>query len=216
MGDIRDNLRGDFQALAHRHQTDAPASSRSTDDPDELFDLVDLQDRVIGQVRRGDAHRNSALLHRSVQILVFDGYGRLLLQRRSQSKDLYPGYYCASASGHVARGEDYAITARREIVEELGVAPDLRYVGKALVRSEPETELTALFLARCDGPFQFSPTETQGGEFFTLEELRAHREHGSLPLTPAAEVALDELDRLIRAGLLARYLADEPGPAPSA
>jgi isopentenyldiphosphate isomerase len=183
----------------------------TTDDPDEVFDLVDLEDRVIGTVRRGDAHRNPALVHRSVQILVFASDGRVLLQRRSPAKDLFPGYYCASASGHVASGEDYAATAMREIVEELGVSPALRYVGKALVRSRPETELTALFLARCDGPFQFSPTETQGGAFFTLDELRGRRRDASLPLTPAAEVALDEIDRLDRTGQLAAYLHSEPG-----
>jgi isopentenyldiphosphate isomerase len=176
------------------------------DDPDEMFDLVDADDRVIGRVRRGDAHRDPALLHRSVQILIFGGDGQLLLQRRSASKDLFPGYWCASASGHVASGEDYATTAAREVEEELGVAPKLVYAGKTLVRSQPETEITAFFLAHCDGPFAFSPTETDGGAFFTREELRSHRRDGSLPLTPAAEAALDELDRLERDGLLARYL----------
>ena len=194
---------------------DARSTLGTTDDPDEVFDLVDLHDRVIGTVRRGDAHSNPALVHRSVQILVFGSDGRLLLQRRSPAKDLFPGYYCASASGHVASGEDYTTTARREIVEELGVSPSLRYIGKALVRSQPETELTALFLARCDGPFQFSPTETQGGDFFTLAELRAHRRNASLPLTPAAEVALDELDRLERTGQLAAFLRSEPVAQPS-
>src|SRR5262249_55222376 len=141
------------------------------DDPDELFDLVDLDDRVIGRVRRGEAHSNPALVHRSVQVLVFASDGRLLLQRRSAAKDLFPGYWCASASGHVNSGEDYAATAEREVGEELGVAPRLRYLGKTLVRSEPETEITALFVARCDGPFAFSPVETDGGAFFTLDDL---------------------------------------------
>jgi isopentenyl-diphosphate delta-isomerase type 1 len=188
---------------------DEPSDARPhgpVDDPDEVFDLVDADDRVIGRVRRGDAHRDPALLHRSVQILIFADDGQLLLQRRSAAKDLFPGYWCASASGHVASGEDYATTATREVEEELGVAPKLVYVGKTLVRSEQETEITAFFLARCDGPFAFSPRETDGGAFFTREELRSHRRDPSLPLTPAAEAALDELDRLERDGLLARYL----------
>ena len=92
------------------------------DDPDEMFDLVDLDDHVIGQVRRGEAHRNPALIHRSVQVLVFTHAGQMLLQRRSASKDLFPGYYCASASGHVASGEHYATTAERELIEELGIS----------------------------------------------------------------------------------------------
>jgi 16S rRNA (adenine1518-N6/adenine1519-N6)-dimethyltransferase len=183
--------------------------TRSGDNPDELFDLVDGDDQVIGTVRRGDAHGNPALLHRSVQILVLGCDGRVLLQRRSRGKDLFPGYYCASASGHVLRGEEYAATAAREIAEELGVTPRLRFVGKAWVRSEPETEITALFLARCDGPFAFSPSETDGGAFFSLAELRAQLDaptNQSLPLTPAALVALAELNRLDREGLLAGYL----------
>ncbi|HEX6819914.1 MAG TPA: NUDIX domain-containing protein [Ktedonobacterales bacterium] len=208
-----DDMRADdMRAADCASRTEPQVRAPGSDDPEELFDLVDLHDRVIGQIRRSDAHRNPALLHRSVQILVFARDGRLLLQRRSQTKDLFPGYYCASASGHVASGEEYAAAARREIVEELGIAPKLRYVGKALVRSEPETELTALFLARCDGPFAFSPTETVGGAFFTLSELRAHRDNESLPLTPAAQVALDELDRLAREGILDAYLAGEQSP----
>ena len=170
------------------------------DNPDELFDLVDERDRVIGTVRRGDAHRDPSLIHRSVQILVLDSEGRILLQLRSAHKDLFPGYYCASASGHVMTGETYDVTASREIIEELGVAPPLRAMGATLVRSAYETEMTALYITRHDGPFQFHPTETDGGRFFTLEELRATR--AWLPMTPALHAALDELERLLATGAL--------------
>ncbi len=170
----------------------------STDNPDELFDLVDEQDNVIGQVRRGDAHANPALLHRSVQTLVFDGAGRVLLQLRSARKDLFPHYYCASASGHVLAGEDYESTAARELHEELGVSVPLIYVGKALARSEFESEMTALFLARCDGPFQFDPVETDGGEFFPWGDALAARDH--LPMTPSLLIALEQLKRLLAEG----------------
>jgi isopentenyldiphosphate isomerase len=169
---------------------------QSLDNPDEVFDLVDLDDRVIGQVRRGDAHRNPALIHRSVQILVFASDGRLLLQRRSVTKDLFPSYYCASASGHVASGENYEDTAQRELVEELGITAPLTYIGKALIQSEPETEITALYATISDGPYQFHPTETEGGSLFALREVWDGVAVGNLPITPALRVALDELMRL--------------------
>lgn len=172
----------------------------TTDNPDEMFDLVDADDRVIGRVRRGDAHQNPALLHRSVQVLVFDSAERVLLQRRSTRKDLFPGYYCASASGHVISGDDYLTTAHRELAEELGVRAPLTSLGKALVRSEMETELTALFLARSDGPFTFDPVETAGGEFLPLTEALAAR--STLPMTPALLVALETLERLASSGAL--------------
>jgi isopentenyldiphosphate isomerase len=172
-----------------------PANNASApaDNPDELFDLVDERDVVIGTVRRGDAHRDPSLIHRSVQILVFDDAGRVLLQLRSARKDLFPGYYCASASGHVAAGERYDASASRETMEELGIAPELRTLGVMLVRSAYETEMTALYTARSEGPFRFHPTETDGGRFFTPRELRATREW--LPMTPALLAALDELER---------------------
>jgi len=184
--------------------TTPPSSGQpgaSSDNPDELFDLVDAQDRVIGHTRRGDAHRNPALLHRSVQILVFDSAGRVMLQLRSARKDLFPGYYCASASGHVIAGDDYHTTAARELEEELGVTAPLTYLEKALVASAYETEMTALYLARSDGPFHFHPVETDGGVLLTWDEALAAR--ATAPMTPALLVALETLERLLTTGALA-------------
>ena len=169
-------------------------NSASSDDPDELFDIVDTQDHVIGQARRGAVHGNPSLIHRSVQVLVFDHSGRLLLQRRSRTKDLFPGYHCASASGHVAAGDDYARTAAREVSEELGVSLPLTYLGSAMVHAAIETEITAIYLARSDGPFVFHPTETDGDAFITRTDIAAGCAAGSLQLTPALQVALDALD----------------------
>jgi isopentenyl-diphosphate Delta-isomerase len=187
----------------------------STDDPNELFDLIDEHDRVIGTVRRGEAHADPALRHRSVQVLVFASDGRVLLQRRSARKDLFPGFYCASASGHVAAGEDYTATAHREVQEELGVALPLIGAGKRWVYSPSETEMTALYLARADGPFRFHPTETDGGEFFALADLRAGGDAAALPMTPALLAALDVLPAPETvAGLRALFPAAESTPPP--
>jgi isopentenyldiphosphate isomerase len=172
------------------------ARQQAGDDPEETFDVVDERDHVIGRVRRGEAHRNPHLIHRSVQVLVFDRRGRLLLQRRSATKDLFPGYHCASASGHVAAGEDYARSAARVVREELGVRLTLTLVGKTLVRSRLETELTAVFVAQSDGPYYFHPTETAGGDFVTREVLAEGRASGTLRPTPALEAALEMLDRI--------------------
>jgi isopentenyldiphosphate isomerase len=178
------------------------SAARGGDDPDEMFDRVDLDDRVIGRVRRGDAHRDPTLIHRSVQVVVFTSDGRVLLQRRAATKDLFPGYLCASASGHVMAGDDYDQTARRELIEELGVMTAITYLDKALVRSEMETEITALFLARCDGPFTFSPTEIDGGELLALDDALARRGDPEAQITPALRAALDEIARRAADGRL--------------
>ena len=181
------------------------------DNPEELFDLIDLDDQVIGIVRRSAAHSDPGLIHRSVQVMVFDSSGRVLLQKRSASKDLFAGYYCASASGHVAAGEDYAATAIRECGEELGLTLSLAYIGKELVRSVYETEMTALFLGRSDGPFTFHPIETAGGDFFLLAELKSYRTGAvapGIPMTPALGVALDAIFRLAEERVLDQLLSE--------
>jgi isopentenyl-diphosphate delta-isomerase type 1 len=174
------------------HTNAVPAA----DDPNELFDLVDGEDRVIGQVRRAEAHHDPSLLHRSVQVLILADDGRVLLQRRSQRKDLFPGYFCASASGHVTSGDDYLTSAQRELQEELGIRVPLRFIEKVLVRSEYETEMTAIFAGRSNGPFHFNALETDGGEFFSLGDLSTAERRRLLLLTPALMASLDALGRL--------------------
>ena len=179
------------------------------DNPDELFDLINLHDQVIGQVKRREAHRDPTLVHRSIQVMVFDSSRRrVLLQRRSRMKDLFPGYFCASASGHVSSGETYAETAVRETEEELGCLLTLAYVGKEVVRSVYETEMTALFLGCSDGPFTFHPIETDGGEFLALSDVERYLAEESLDMTPALQVALRAVFHLREDGILDPLLAE--------
>ena len=57
---------------------------------DEIFDVVDSEDMVIGKASRLQAHNND-LMHRSVHILVFNSTGSLFLQKRAMIKDESPG-----------------------------------------------------------------------------------------------------------------------------
>ena len=97
--------------------------------PEELFDIVDEHDRVLGKMPRSEVHRRK-LLHRAVSIFVFDSRGRLLLQQRSAAKDEYPLCYTSSASGHVTAGETYDETAPRELAEELGLTSPVERLAK--------------------------------------------------------------------------------------
>jgi len=73
----------------------------------ELLDVVDDRDQVIGTLTRGEIHRRE-LKHRSVHVLVFDGDGSVLLQKRSMEKDECAGMWDTSCAGHVESGQDYA------------------------------------------------------------------------------------------------------------
>lgn len=138
--------------------------------PEELFDIVDDQDRVIGQMARSEVHRRK-LFHRAVSIFVFDSRGRLLLQQRSATKDEYPLCYTSSASGHVSTGETYDETAPRELQEELGLTTPVERLAKFPARPETANEFTVLYRTITDTPPQFDPDEIAGGAFYELTEI---------------------------------------------
>ncbi len=87
---------------------------------EEIFDVVNERDEVIGQQNRGEVHR-LGLMHRAVHVLVFNAARQVFLQKRSLKKDRQPGLWDSSASGHVDSGEDYDACAVREAREELGL-----------------------------------------------------------------------------------------------
>lgn len=96
--------------------------------PEELVDIVDRDDTVVGTISKGEAHERG-LLHRIVMVFVFDSSGNLLLHRRATTKRLD-----ASASGHVGAGESYATAAGRELEEEIGLHTPLSHVGTILAK----------------------------------------------------------------------------------
>lgn len=143
---------------------------KTTDPEDELFDLVDEHDRVIGSVRRGVANKDPRLIHRAVAILVFNRKGQLFLQKRSKTKDTYPGFWTISASGHVRTGQSYRHAAVAELNEELGISDvsSLQRLGKRLIRFPRETEFVVCYRLTFDGKMSLNPEEIDKGEWFTL------------------------------------------------
>ncbi len=71
------------------------------DNQEELFTHVDSNDNVLGSVTRRQAHQDPTLIHRAVDVLVFNDQNEILLQKRSHHKDTNPGTWTISASGHV-------------------------------------------------------------------------------------------------------------------
>lgn len=89
-------------------------------EPQEVLDVVDENDQVIGRAPRSEVHARH-LRHRAVHVLLFNAQGDLFVQKRSATKDTFPRCYDSSASGHLNQGEEYDDCARREIQEELGL-----------------------------------------------------------------------------------------------
>jgi len=135
--------------------------------PEELFDVVDAEDRVVEQRSRSEVHR-LRLRHRAIHILIVGARGELFLQKRSPHKECNPGVWDSSVSGHVEAGESYDRAAVREALEEVGIAleapPERRFRIEA--REETGYEFTWVYRLRHDGPFHLDPVEIVEGRWF--------------------------------------------------
>jgi isopentenyl-diphosphate delta-isomerase type 1 len=136
--------------------------------PEDIFDIVDDRDEVIGHERRSVVHTRG-LLHRAVHVLVFNARGEIFLQKRSLKKDRQPGVWDSSCSGHVDSGEDYDQTAVRELREEIGLrlnAPPQR-LFKIDACAATDAEFVWVYRCSSEGPFQLHPDEIETGDWFT-------------------------------------------------
>ncbi len=141
---------------------------------EEIFDVVDADDQVTGTATRAEVHARK-LVHRAVHVFVFNKRGDMLLQKRSPLKDLCPGLWDSSVSGHLDSGEDYATAAVRELSEEMGIV--LETTPEEIIRISPREqtgwEHVRLYRTRYDGNLRYPAAEIETATWFPLAEIEA-------------------------------------------
>lgn len=137
---------------------------------EEVFDVVNELDEVISLQTRREVHR-LGLKHRAVHVLVFNSRGQVFLQKRSMSKDTFPGAWDSSAAGHLDCGEEYDVCAVRELGEELGLKVKAcpRRLFKIEACAETGQEFVWVYRCESEGPFKLHPEEIECGEWFEPE-----------------------------------------------
>ena len=138
----------------------------------ERVAVVDPSNRFACAAPRWRMRRDN-LIHRACYILVFNSRGDLFVHQRTDTKDVYPGFYDLAVGGVVLAGESYDAAAQRELAEETGIAG---------------TPLETLFdffwedahcrvwgrIYRCvhDGPMTLQPEEIVSGRFMSLGAIK--------------------------------------------
>ena len=148
--------------------------------PEEIFDIVNERDEVIGQAPRKEVHARG-LWHRAIHVLVFNSRGEIFLQKRSMRKDIAAGKWDSSASGHLDSGEDYDACAVREVREEIGLdlksgargtrPSELEKLFKIDARQETGWEFCWIYRCESEGPFVLHPDEIETGEWFAPDAV---------------------------------------------
>jgi isopentenyldiphosphate isomerase len=134
-------------------------------------DVVDEEDRVLATVPRREVRARN-LLHRCTYVLVRDRSGRVLVHRRTETKDVHPGAYDMFAGGVCAAGESYDECAQREVAEELGVVgARLRFLFRHRYRGPGGQAWGAVYEARWDGPVRPQASEVAWSAWVAPDEL---------------------------------------------
>lgn len=151
---------------------------------EEFFDVVDGQDNIIGKASRKECHEKG-LLHRTIQVVVLNSRGEMLLQQRSQSMDTMKGHWSSAAGGHVNSGESYSEAAKRELKEEIGIESDLQEIGKVISKHPEHNQLVTIFACAHDGPFKHDEKEIERLEFVKPGKIKREIRLYTRKFTPA-------------------------------
>jgi isopentenyldiphosphate isomerase len=153
---------------------------------EEIFEIFDENNNLIGTKPRSVVHKEG-LYHRSVNILVFLDSGQLIIQKRSQQKDVCPNKWDLSCAEHLQPGETYLKGALRGLSEELFPSVELKEKDLTRLRS------ASIFKYQDDikGIKDFEITECWKLEIHKelLEKMKLQEEE-------VAEIKLIELDKL--------------------
>ena len=142
---------------------------------DEPVEVISPDGSVERVVTRSEM-RARRLRHRCTFVVVRSGSGDVLVHRRSDEKDLWPGRWDLCVGGVVSAGEEWEPAALRELAEEVGIEArpeELRYLGEASYADDDVDELARVWTVEHDGPFEFSDGEVVEARFVSTDELTA-------------------------------------------
>ena len=121
----------------------------------ELFDIVNINDEIIGTTDRETAHKTGQL-HRVAAVYVFNMSGQLYVQLYKKSGGLYDH----SVGGHVSKGETYIQGAVREAKEELNIYQPLQELSIFYPdESQNSMHMFGLYTCTVESTWKFVPND---------------------------------------------------------
>lgn len=182
----------------------------------EIFDIVDEQGLPTGETVEREVAHARGIRHRTAHVwLLRRRVGRLqiLLQKRSEDKDSFPGCYDISSAGHIPAGVDFISSALRELQEELGVtarAEDLHLCGRrhihyeAFFHNKPfvDEQISNVYILWLDQEpenFTLQAEEVTEVRWFDFAECKTAVAKGTMPNC----IEMEELDMLEKHALSA-------------
>lgn len=160
---------------------------------DELLDIVDEHDRVVGQKKRSEIYNQHLSHFRVVNAFLMNDKGQLWIPRRSQNKRIFPSCLDASMGGHVEAGETYEQAFAREMLEELRI--DIRstvytFLGKLTPYKHNTSSFMNVYLLKINAVPDYNTDDFIEYYWLTPQEL--------LDQIAAGDSCKDDLPRMVQ------------------
>jgi isopentenyldiphosphate isomerase len=160
---------------------------------DEMLDIVDLNDCVIGQKPRSEIYREKLSNFRVVNAFLVNDEGKLWVPRRSQSKRVFPLALDTSMGGHVEAGETYHEAFVRELMEELHIdaskTPYTR-IGNLSPHEHGTSAFMHVYIIRTNSIPQYNTNDFVEYYWLSPGELFTRLENG--------DTSKDDLPRIVK------------------
>lgn len=148
---------------------------------DELLDIVNEHDQVIGQQLRSEIYRHQNVHFRVVNAFIQNDKGQLWIPRRSHTKRIFPLCLDSSMGGHVGAGESYQEAFARELMEELRIDAALsgwKEIGRLTPHEHGVSAFMKVFLLRSNDEPDYNKDDFIESFWLTPAELLACIEGG--------------------------------------
>ncbi len=170
----------------------------SGEQKEQILITTDENGKPIGQASRNDCHTGSGKTHLAFVAFLFDNDGNIYIQKRSEKKSLWDGYWDVSIVSHILPGETVEEAARRRGREELGVDTNFKDLGGffyfAQYNGNCENEYCHVLIGKSSEKVSHNPVEIEVVKKIKLEDLKKEVENNKNKFTPWLKIALKKFD----------------------
>jgi isopentenyl-diphosphate delta-isomerase len=165
-------------------------------DEDEVMDLVDQNDEVVGSITHDkiyDRQNVGQNFIRAANVFLINDKGQLWIPKRTAHKKIAPNGLDYSAGEHVQAGETYRAAAVRGLQEELNLdvaANDLTFIAKRVPADDGSIYFTELYTLSYNDVPDYNPEDFVSYEWLAPAELLTILARG-VPSKPSLATAVE-------------------------
>lgn len=145
----------------------------AANEPNEIVEVVNENDLVIGSITRKELDNNPNIITRKASAFIYNEKGEVLLQQRSEYKHKRPLMWSRSVGGFVRSGITPDDTIQRECYSELGIHCNFKFIGKELIKLKDEKFFMYEYIAKVNSKIklEINKAEVKSAGFFNIDQV---------------------------------------------